>query len=115
MKKIYIIFIIMLGLVLAACSQEATPTPEPTAEPPTEVPPTEVVEEEEPTEVPPTEVPPTEVPPTPSSPLDEMEHNPDPLLVDKVWEWERRENSDGTTDIVRDSAEASHDDRTHIE
>lgn len=100
MKKIYIIFVILLALALAACGEDATPTPAPTAEPPTEAPPTEVVEEEAPTEMPPTEVPPTEVPPTPSSPLDQMEHTADPLLVDKVWEWQRRDDSSGTAEIV---------------
>jgi heat shock protein HslJ len=100
MKKIYIIFVILLALALVACGEDPTPTPAPTAEPPTEAPPTEVVEEEAPTEVPPTEVPPTEVSPTPSSPLEQMEHTADPLLVDKVWEWQRRDDSGGTTEIV---------------
>lgn len=95
MKKSYIIFVILLALALAACGEDATPTPAPTAEPPTEAPPTEVVKEEAPTEVPP-----TEVPPTPSSPLEQMEHTADPLLVDKVWEWQRRDDSSGTTEIV---------------
>jgi heat shock protein HslJ len=99
MKKIYITFVFLLALVLAACSEEPTPTPAPTEVPPTEAPPTEVVEEA-PTEVSPTEVPPTEVPPTPESPLEQMEHTADPLLVDKVWEWQRRDDSSGTTEIA---------------
>jgi heat shock protein HslJ len=89
--------IVLLVGILAACGGDETPTPEPqptatiVPESPTEPPPTEA---------PPTEVPPTEVPPTPASPLASMEHTPDPLLVDKTWEWERRDSSEGSTEIT---------------
>jgi heat shock protein HslJ len=62
MKKIVILLSLTFLLVLAACSEEATPTPEPTQEPevaePTEAP----AEEPEPTEAPAEEPEPTEAP-----------------------------------------------------
>jgi heat shock protein HslJ len=84
MKKLLIVLIFALALV-ACGSAEPTPTPAP---PPTEPPPTAV-----PTEVPPTALPPTEVPvEAPSgSAVDEMEHTPDPALIDQTWAWERRD------------------------
>ncbi len=99
MTKIYLIVLILLALALAACGEEATPTPAPATEAPAETQPTEAATEVPPTEVPPTEVPPTEVPPTPASPLAGMEHTADPRLIDVVWEWERRDSSNGTTEI----------------
>ena len=92
--------LLILALLIVACSEEEpTATPVPPTEAPTEVP-TEAAVEEAPTTMP-TEIPPTEVPPTqePASPLDGMDHVADPLLIDKTWQWERRDDSSGNTMI----------------
>ncbi len=99
MKKVTILLLIVLALVMAACGGSDTTDEAPVEEPGQEA-------EQEPTEAPPTEVPPTEVPPTEvppteeaaeeapteeaASPLDSMEHVPDPNLINITWEWERR-------------------------
>ncbi len=100
MKKLTILLLVVFVLALAACGGQDTAEQEPTevpAQEAAEVPPTEAP----PTEAPPTEVPPTEEPaaeetteeevPESASPLDTMEHEPDPNLVDITWEWERRD------------------------
>ncbi len=81
MKKITVLTFILLALILAACGGSEA---EPTEMPPTEVPPTEA---------PPAEVPPTEAPASEGagSPLDSMEHTPDPELINKTWAWESKD------------------------
>lgn len=92
--------LLVLALLIVACSEEEpTATPVPPTEAPT-VAPTEAAVEEEPTSTP-TEIAPTEVPPTPTpaSPLDGMDHTADPLLIDRTWQWVRRDDSSGNTII----------------
>ncbi|HSG18107.1 MAG TPA: META domain-containing protein [Anaerolineae bacterium] len=96
-----LIALLVLALFIAACGQEEpTATPVPPTETPTEAP-TEAVVEAEPTATP-TEIPPTEVPPTPTpaSPLNDMAHVADPLLIDKTWQWQRRDDASGNTIIT---------------
>ena len=97
--KLLIALLVLALLVVACGEEEPTTTPVPPTEAPTEVP-TEAAVEEEPTATP-TEIPPTEVPPTPTpaSPLDGMDHTADPLLIDKTWQWERRDDASGNTII----------------
>ena len=106
MRKGHFLILIVVAILLAACGEDATPTPVPPTEAPPEPTPTEVIEQAAPTEAPPTEVAPTEaapteVPPTPASPLAEMAHVPDSQLIDILWEWQRRDSSPGgDTDFV---------------
>jgi heat shock protein HslJ len=114
MNKLTILLLVVLTLALAACGGQDTTEQEPTEAPAqeavqeaTDVPPTAAP----PTEAPPTEVPPTEEPaaaekaeeevPESGSPLDTMEHIPDPNLVNITWEWERREpNGNDIPEII---------------
>ena len=100
MKKLLLIFTLVLFAALVACGgQEPTPTPLPTEAPPTEVPPTAVPPT--PTDIPPTEVPPTAtIEPTPESPLASMEHTPDPQLIDLTWEWQQRAPAAGQGELI---------------
>ena len=107
---ILLLLFLTVTLVLVACGGgEETPTAEPAEEP------VQAAEEEAtavpPTDVPPTEIPPTEVPPTAepeateipesASPLDTMDHVPDPNLVEITWEWERRDpNGNAIEEII---------------
>lgn len=82
MKKLSLILLLALFLALAACGgQEPTPTPVPPTAVPTEVPPTDIPPTAVPTEVPPT------LEPTPESPLAAINHQADPELVGKTWQW----------------------------
>lgn len=100
MKKLAILSILILALALAACgSSDPTPTPEPA---PTEPPPTVVIE---PTEAPQVEEPATAVPTREDTsqsgtPLDTMEHNPDPNLVNKTWAWVARDPNGNASDPI---------------
>lgn len=82
MQKLRLTLLLTLLLALAACgSADPTPTPLPTEASPTAVPPTDI---------PPTEIPPTAEPtaePLPESPLDAIDHQPDPNLIDTTWLW----------------------------
>ena len=98
MRKGLILIFIVVILLLAACGEDATPTPVPATEALPEPESTEIVEQAIPTDLPPTEVAPTEAAPTempPASPLAEMEHVPDSQLIDILWEWQRRDSSPG--------------------
>lgn len=99
MKKITYLLVLILALALAACgSSDPTPTPAPPA---TEPPPTVVIE---PTEVPPTQEPaalPTREDPSMSgTPLDSMEHTPDPELINKTWAWDSRDPNGNASDAI---------------
>ena len=85
----YVLILVVLAMLLAACGgDDPTPTPVPAA---TAVP-VEPVATEAPvaTEPPAVVVAPTAIP-VPTSPLDSMEHVPDPSLVNITWEWQRRD------------------------
>ena len=99
--SLFVSILFLLAILLIACGGEETATPAPpteAAEEPTAAQPTTEVEAA--TEPPPTEPPATDAPPTTESPLDQMEHVPDPLLINKVWEWERRDDLSGNTVIA---------------
>ena len=105
MRKVTILLLIVLALVITACGGQDTAEPEPTEAPaqeaetqatevlPTEAPPTDVppTAEPEPTAEPAASEVPAEAAPESASPLETMEHNPDPNLVNITWEWERRD------------------------
>ena len=113
MKKPIFLFTTLLTLILllAACS-DPEPTPFPTtdaptiAAEPTALPATKAPLETVPTAVPPTPLPPTNTPeptlvPVPTSPFDSMSHMPDPSLINKTWEWFRRDpNGNQMTELV---------------
>ena len=100
MKKLTLLSILILALALAACGGEnPTPTPEPV---PTDPPPTVVIE---PTEAPVVEEPATAVPTREDvaqtgTPLDTMEHNVDPNLVNKTWAWVARDPNGNASDPI---------------
>lgn len=100
MKKLVLLTILILALTLAACGgAEPTPMPEPA---PTDPPPTIVIE---PTEAPQIEEPPTAVPTREDAsqsgtPLDSMEHTPDPELVNKTWAWAARDPNGNASDSI---------------
>lgn len=98
MKKKIFLLTILIALLLVACGgADPTPTLAPTAETPaTEVPATAVP----PTDVPPTVAAETEPPAETESVLDSMEHVPDPNLIDITWQWEKRDNPDGSNLIT---------------
>lgn len=85
---------ILFGVLLVACGgrEEATPTatPEPTAVPePTAMP--------EPTVAPAPTAPAAE---NTGSPIDAMDHVPDPELINKAWVWERRDPNGNPIDEI---------------
>jgi heat shock protein HslJ len=92
MKKLILFTLLILALALAACGGAEEPTPVPAPEP-TNPPPTVVVE---PTAAP-AEVPTREDNAVPGTPLDSMEHTPDPALVNKTWAWEARDPNGGSS------------------
>ena len=106
MRKVTIVLLVVLAMVIAACGGQDAVEAEPTLEvadvpatdvPPTEAPPTEV----SPTEVPPTEEAAVEDVPESASPLETMEHDPDPDLVNITWEWDRRDpNGNEVPEII---------------
>lgn len=78
-----------------APTEEPAPVPEPTEEPTPSPEPTE-----EPTPSPePTEEPTAAPTETPDSPLLQIEHEPDPRLIDTLWQWESH-TTDGEETIV---------------
>jgi heat shock protein HslJ len=78
-----------------APTEEPAPVPEPTEEPTPSPEPTE-----EPTPSPePTEEPTAAPTETPDSPLSQIEHKPDPRLIDTLWQWESH-TTDGEETIV---------------
>jgi len=79
MRKIILLSLFALMHLLSAC---AGTDPAPTVEPAAAVPPTDI---------PPTTSPPTEAPPSTGSMVDELEHTPDPNLINITWAWERRD------------------------
>ncbi len=84
-----LIALLIITAFAAACSrEEPAPTLAPTAAP-----------VEQPTEAP-TEAPATEVPLAGETYVASLDHNPDPSLVDVVWQWERRDSSGGNTEIT---------------
>lgn len=83
MKRLSVLFGLVLLVALAACTQQQ-PQVLPTA--PAEV-------QEVPTEVPPTAEPATEVPTGPTLVVD-------PALIDKVWQWERRDPNGNPIDEI---------------
>jgi len=102
----FLIFI----LLLAACS-DPEPTPFPVTEtPPTEAEPTDIPATTPPldevaTQVPPTELPPTMTPlPTPTavpvSPIESMNHTPDPQLTNTTWVWYNRDPNGNQMDEI---------------
>ncbi len=98
MKKLAYLSILILALALVACGG-SDPTPEPV---PTNPPPTVVIE---PTEAPQIEEPPTAVPTREDAsqsgtPLDSMEHTPDPDLVTKTWAWVARDPNGNASDPI---------------
>jgi heat shock protein HslJ len=103
MKQKTILLTFILVLVLAACGgEDPTPTPVPVTETPAaaEVAPTAVPPTEVPPTVPPTAAPATDTPAAESSPLDTMTHVPDPNLVNITWQWQQRDNPDGSNLIT---------------
>ena len=100
MKKLAYLSILILALALAACGgSDPTPAPEPA---PTDPPPTVVIE---PTEAsvaaePATAVPTREDASISGTPLDSMEHIPDPALVNKTWAWEARDPNGNANDPI---------------
>ena len=93
MKKIALLTFLILVFALAACGgSDPTPTPAPTEPPPTVV--------IEPTEVSSTAVPANEDAAQTGSPLDTMEHNPDPALVNKTWAWVARDPNGNASDPI---------------
>jgi uncharacterized protein YraI/heat shock protein HslJ len=93
-RKSTVFLVLVLITVLTACRTQQ-PVPTPTTEPQPVAPTVEVV--------------PTEVPAQPSEPatpestgsyVDELDHTPDPNLIAIAWEWQQRDNADGTTAIT---------------
>jgi heat shock protein HslJ len=96
MKKLILFTLLILALALVACGGSEEPTPVPPPEP-TNPPPTVVVAA--PTEAP-AEAPTREENAMPGTPLDSMEHAPDPALVNKTWAWEARDPNGGSSDPI---------------
>ena len=100
MKKLTLISILILAIALVACGgSEPTPTPEAV---PTDPPPTVVIEptEEAAAEEPSTPIPTREDISQTGTPLDSMEHNVDPDLVNKTWAWTARDPNGNTSDPI---------------
>ncbi len=92
MKRLIVLFGLVLVVALAACggqTPEATPVPETAVESV----PTEAVPTAAPVEAVPTEAPSGSV-------LDSRTHVPDPLLIDKLWQWERRDPNGNQIDEI---------------
>jgi heat shock protein HslJ len=84
MKKVFVLILLATLLLLAACQEEATPTPEPVTAAPTEVP----APEASPTEAPAPEEPAVEAPPT-----EEPAEEPQTVIVESAivgvrWHWQ---------------------------
>ncbi len=97
MKKLLYLTTLILALALAACGgSEPTPTPAPTDPLPTVV----IESIEAPATPEPAVLPTREDSSLSGTPLDTMEHTPDPELVNKTWAWESRDPNGGATDAI---------------
>lgn len=92
MKRIVLLFSLVMVLALAACNGQL-PNVSPTAE--------AVMATEVPAVATAVEAVPTEAVPAPSgSVLDTRPHTADPLLIDKLWQWERRDPNGNAVDEI---------------
>jgi heat shock protein HslJ len=83
--------LITLIFLVACATDQPTPTPDVQPVAPTlEVAPTEV----------PAQTTESATPEPTGSYIDELEHNPDPNLIGVVWEWQQRNNADGSMAIT---------------
>ena len=98
-KKLIMVTLALLLVLLAACAGQEEAAPEQALEPA----PTAETEQSAPAaaeEVAPTEPAPETEAPEAASPLETMEHVPDPQLVDIVWQWQKRTSNMGEETLI---------------
>jgi heat shock protein HslJ len=100
MRKVFVLILLTTLLLLAACQEEATPTPEPEVAAPTDVPAPEVATTEVATEAPPTEEPAAEEPPTEEPTEEAQAVSIESEIVGRQWHWQAYQDTAELNDFT---------------